>query len=423
MITKWLTKETFSANIGFGHSKSGFRYQEVRGGYGLHSRHPKQALRRRNHLNRINNTIRKIIFVVILSTMVFALIIPVSAAMTDGIFVTTEDTKLRSAPTIASPAVSDISTGTRVALLSHDPAGWSRVSVSGSEGFIRSDVLTFPAENAPVTFRTTAVANMRAQASGDAEVFRTLYQGTEVEVLRHNPAGWASISANGTVGFVRSDILQAVILGTQEITSTPVTMQTVNTLQTIDATGIKAGPSDDADVVYNMETGTTVEVIGNLPGGWSEVRVNGADGYVKTELLGTRPGNVELLTFRQWRPLVNYREDIKITDVRTGRSFNIQGFATSGHFDVETSTQADTDIMFEVFGNKWSWATRPVWVHVDGRTFAAAIHGMPHPADWIADNGMDGHVCLHFHGTITRNPRFQADLRSSVMEAFKAGQG
>jgi len=137
--------------------------------------------------------------------------------------------------------------------------------------------------------------------------------------------------------------------------------------------------------------------------------------------LGEGGGNVELLTWAQARRLIQNGVTMRVVDVRTGLAFNIKAFSTGGHADVEPVTQADTDIIFRTRDSRWSWAARPVWVTIGGRTIAASINGMPHAGSTISGNGMDGHLCLHFWGTITNNKSYERDLNNAVMEAFNAG--
>jgi hypothetical protein len=35
---------------------------------------------------------------------------------------------------------------------------------------------------------------------------------------------------------------------------------------------------------------------------------------------------------------------------------------------------------------------------------------------------MNGHLCLHFGGTVTNNKSYQQDLRNAVQEAFNAAR-
>jgi len=88
--------------------------------------------------------------------------------------------------------------------------------------------------------------------------------------------------------------------------------------------------------------------------------------------------------------------------------------------DVEPPTRADTEAILRTRGGVWAWEPRPVWVTTGGRTFAAALNGMPHDVSTIRDNGMNGHLCLHFGNTVTNSQSYQRNLRAAVAEAYAA---
>jgi len=365
--------------------------------------------------------------------------------------VTTEGVNLRSAPTTnQNNVVSTVNVGSSVSVISHDPAGWSRVRVGGAEGFIRSDFLTLPAGHAPATFVTTGGVNLRSAPNRSADVIRTINVDLEVEVLSHNPTGWSNVRINGTVGFVNSEFLRFSAISTPAEASpapapangangsngngsngsaaqsapAPANAQPIGTLQTVGGVNLRSRPTTDGNIVRVLNAGTRVEVLSNGSNGWSSVRVGNSTGYIRSDLLGevSGPGRIELLTMAQVRPLMRSGQDIRITDVRTGRTFNVRPFSFGRHADVDTSSRADTDTKLSIRDGRWSWSARPVWVHIGDRTIAASINGMPHDVTMIPSNGAGGHFCLHFHGTVTNNQRYQADLRNAIMEAYNAGR-
>lgn len=391
----------------------------------------------------MNRYIRKILFVIIFSCLAFALAHTAVAASTTDTLITTGGVNLRSAPSTDSAVVTTIGSGTRVTLISHDPAGWSRVRINGTEGFISSEFLTLPNGHAPITFTTTGGVNLRTAPSTDATVSRVLSTGTNVEVLSHNPSGWSNVRVNGATGFISSEFIMLSAASTSpaantapaaNVTSAASTTPAANTtssanttairtLQTIGGVNLRTGPSTDTGVIRVLNTGTRVEVLNNGSNGWSEVRFNGNTGFIKTELLTeVSSRSAELLTWPEARRLITKGANIPVYDVRTGRTFNVRAFSLGGHADVDTVTQADTNTKFDIRGGRWSWAARPVLVTIGGRTVAAAINAMPHGGSAIPGNGVDGHFCLHFHETVTINQRYQADLRSAVLEAYNASR-
>ena len=104
-------------------------------------------------------------------------------------------------------------------------------------------------------------------------------------------------------------------------------------------------------------------------------------------------------------------ETAVVTDVYTGISFVARRWSGYLHADVEPLTAKDTAAMCKIYGvstaqeiedrtnELQTWRRRPLWVTIDGRTFAASMYGVPHnyPAgDTIADNAYNGQFCIHF---------------------------
>jgi len=516
------------------------------------------------------------------------------AVASAGSFITTATVNLRTGPTTESTSIRLVNNGTSVEILDHNPAGWSRVTVGGTTGFIRSDFLKFPTGGTAATFKTTAGVNVRESGSIDSRVVTTVAKGSNVEVTEHNPAGWSKVRANGingfirsdfltrggdgsasggtsaeapppadtviatlsttgvvnfrigpstshniirtltpntsvevtgtgqglqgdwsrvrhngTTGFIRSDLLsetgvpsisppQLVALRTTghvnlrsgpstsnsiirtlapntnvEVTGTqgdwsrvshngtngfiksnllvaqdtappsvetpaetppattpaapppppppPPPVTVIATLKTVTGVFFRIGPSTDYDSIRLLPVNTVVEVTENLANGWSAARHEGTSGFIKSEFLTALTNDsVELVDWSVATGIVPTGVNLNIVDVRTGITFQLRGFAKSGHLDVEPPTQADTDAIFRTRNSVWSWAARPVWVTVGDRTFAAALNGMPHDVSTIHTNGMNGHLCLHFNNTVTNSQSYQRDLRAAVMEAYNA---
>lgn len=133
---------------------------------------------------------------------------------------------------------------------------------------------------------------------------------------------------------------------------------------------------------------------------------------------------VELMHWDKVREILPIGVPIKIHDILTGLTYNVQSLSNGLHADVETVTAADTEIMFETFGREWSWDVRPVWVTVGNYILAASINGQPHSVYTISDNNMDGHVCLHFYGSTTHNGNldFARLHQDKVIEAWEMGK-
>ncbi len=88
-----------------------------------------------------------------------------------------------------------------------------------------------------------------------------------------------------------------------------------------------------------------------------------------------------------------------ITDFNSGTSFSVKRTGGEGHADVETVDSAAHDAFLQCFGGESTWEKRAVLVTVGEAVYAASLFGHIAGEDTIADNGMEGHVCLYFSGS------------------------
>ena len=363
--------------------------------------------------------LRRIVFVAVFSCLALALAHTASASET---FLATDGVRLRTDPTTDSAIVRVVNQGSSVDVLEHDPAGWSMVKVNGSTGYIKSEYLKFPLGGAPAIFRTTDDVRLREGPSTDAGIISVIVHGTGVSVLVHDPAGWSKVTVGGSTGYIRSDFLtRDIAIPAQPV---PAASQAPTTLWTSDAVRLRSGPSTDSAIIRTLNAGTSVSVQEQGSNGWSKVSQNGTVGYIRSDLLSANPsgGSVEYLDWSNAKNLVQTGVAIRVLDVRTGLSYTIRCFSKGGHADVEPLTAADTDTILKTRGGVWAWDPRPVWVTISGRTVAASINGMPHAGSTISGNNMNGHLCLHFGGTVTNNKSYQNDLRNAVQEAYNAAR-
>lgn len=157
---------------------------------------------------------------------------------------------------------------------------------------------------------------------------------------------------------------------------------------------------------------------------------------------GTSSGKVELLDWwSEASKIFKIGTAAKVTDIKTGKTFNIVRTYGGNHADCEAKTSADSKKIKEIWGG-WSWERRPVIVEVNGRKIAASIAAMPHagvdgsPAnksissrsggygrganlDKIKNNGMSGVIDVHFlnsrtHGTNKVDSKHQAAVKAAA---------
>jgi peptidoglycan hydrolase-like protein with peptidoglycan-binding domain len=153
-------------------------------------------------------------------------------------------------------------------------------------------------------------------------------------------------------------------------------------------------------------------------------------------------GGVEMLDWwKEANKVFKIGSTATITDVKTGKTFKIVRTYGTNHADVEAHTANDSKIIKDIWGG-WSWTRRPVIVEVNDRKIAASMAAMPHagvdsqPAntyvsqrsggysrgtnlDKIKDNGMSGHMDVHFlnsrtHGSNKIDPKHQAAVKAAA---------
>ena len=225
----------------------------------------------------------------------------VALAAAVGTFTTTAGVNMRSEPSTSAGIVRVVGSGVSVDVLAHNPAGWSRVQIGSTTGYIRSDFLRFPVGNTAATFRSTATVNVRAAASTESNVLSTVVSGASVEVTEHDPAGWSRVRVGGTSGFIRSDFLTRGNPTASGASSNTFSQQGTTTLRTTSIVNFRAGPSTNDRVIRTLTANTSVTVLENQANGWSRVSQNGTTGFIRSDLLsasGTATSATPVMTQR-----------------------------------------------------------------------------------------------------------------------------
>ena len=93
--------------------------------------------------------------------------------------------------------------------------------------------------------------------------------------------------------------------------------------------------------------------------------------------------------------------DAIIYDYRTGLYYNVHMFSFGKHCDAEPVTESDTKTMYQIMGEN-QWTPHAVWVILsDGKVYMASTHSHGHEVDNNPNNGLEGHICIHFPREMT----------------------
>lgn len=129
-----------------------------------------------------------------------------------------------------------------------------------------------------------------------------------------------------------------------------------------------------------------------------------------------------------------------VTDVETGKSFEVKRTYGTNHADVEPLTKEDTNIIKDIW-NGFSWERRAVVVQLKEYTLAASMTAMPHAGvdsahagnyvsnrsggygrgynlDAVKDNGANGVMDIHFKNSRTHSTNtLQKSMQDMVKKA------
>jgi len=304
--------------------------------------------------------------------------------------------------------------------------------------------ITVKAESGNAIYITSARVNFRASNSLDAYIYQILPEGFELNVLYFDPNSWSRVEIDDIIGYVNSEFIIRMDSEAPVIDETPVQAPASLTLLreapqesityiTGTRVNFRASGSFDGYIYEVLPAGRILDIEYYEPNGWSRVSVNGTWGYINSDFIIRRDFNavgettnvlasrVENVHWSELSDILPQNVPLEVLDLRSGLRYYVQSFSHGSHADVVPLTQQDTDIMLQTFGGRWEWTQRPVWVTVEGRTFAASINGMPHGGQVpVENNGMNGHICLHFLGSRPHNGNaaFERDNQHIVEEAW-----
>ncbi len=128
------------------------------------------------------------------------------------------------------------------------------------------------------------------------------------------------------------------------------------------------------------------------------------------------------------KPLLRSGNTLKILNPVDGTTWNLRVMSCGHHCDSEPKTLTDTLLMNRSFNNTTSWSVHAVYVQLpDGRWTMATMHNRPHMSGSVANNGFDGHLCVHFLRDMDEaqknDPNYGVQNQTVLRSAWKALTG
>ena len=194
------------------------------------------------------------------------------------------------------------------------------------------------------------------------------------------------------------------------------------------------------NAVKQFQRDNGIKVSGTVGTTTNKALVKSAQEVTTGNRVATMSSNIEnapklvgsLDWFKQVRALWSRGVIAEITDIDTGKTFQVKRTYGTNHADVEPLTLEDTKIIKEIWGG-FSWKRRAVVVRFENCTLAGSMSAMPHagidkkPAnailnkrsggygrgynlDSVKNNGADGVMDLHFN-------KVQKSMQDMVMKA------
>jgi len=138
----------------------------------------------------------------------------------------------------------------------------------------------------------TAVVNVRASDSEQADKLGKLQIGDEYSVIESRQNGWTKISFEGKDAFVKSEFLTAAKADTEnaqeneaQASDTDNGLPSKGTIKVGATVNVRKSASETAEKIGVCYQGEKLEILMQQADGWTKVKFEGKTGYVKTSVL------------------------------------------------------------------------------------------------------------------------------------------
>ncbi len=344
--------------------------------------------------------------------------------------------KLRATANSNADVVADLSDGTTLNILGKS-GQWLQVSFGIMQGYVSSSNVFQVSTTGLNGYVMRDGVNLRAENNTDANILGLLTAGAGVKVTDYLN-GWFLITYGDKNGYVRNDCIavsSSVYTGDQStLLKSGMSGSAVKKAQTeLKRRGFFTGIASGE---YGPTTEKAVEAfqaMANLDsdgilGQQTLTILYGNNNYYLRISLAQKVGVKGKVKMTDWNVVKNILPNgakIKVIDVRTGVSWNEKVSCGHYHKDVSPLSASDTAKLKSVYGGKWTWARRPVWVVYRNYVWAASMNGMPHAPHLsvVSGNNFSGVHCIHFlNSRVHATGRVDSVHQACIKTAYNAGK-
>lgn len=347
--------------------------------------------------------------------------------------VTAQDVNMRKSPSTEAEVLFVLPLNAEVEVLEEE-GSWYRVLYNNTAGYVSQNYVFVNAMGSRAAYVLQDGAPLRGAPSDTAYTVAALSGGQGIKV-KQMVGEWYFVVAGDQVGYVArhyitmtkgtntaSNMLKIGMEG-QEVMRMQNELYDRGFLSKADITGVFGAKTRTA--VAEFQDACDLESDGWAGAQTLEYLYDINNKVTKANALATQvKGTVQLYSwFDGGSDWLAKGAVYKITDVRTGLTFNAKRFGGWYHADTVPLTAADTAVFSKIVNGKWTWDRRAIWVTYRGKTVAASMNCMPHLSTPIKNNNFHGHFCVHLykskvHENSKECPRHQA----AVQAAYKAGR-
>lgn len=143
--------------------------------------------------------------------------------------------------------------------------------------------------------KATDVVNVRSSDSVEADRVGKTTQGQILDLLEERVNGWSKVEFEGKEGFIKSEFLEpeeTMVVSAeeaqaaQEETSDSTSENGETTKGTLtDTVNVRRTAGTDGDKLGQLAEGSTVEILEKLSSGWTKIKYNDGEAYVKSDFV------------------------------------------------------------------------------------------------------------------------------------------